>query len=187
MYKIEALTTVGRATVMHYRGSDKPVRQIAEELGVAAVVSGNLIEAAGRVRFDVELLEARTGRMLWVNSYELPHAVQGLFDVQSDIAIQIASALKAELSPAEQQLIADKPTTTEAAYDHYLRGEGYRQRFRLKEAIEAYEQATSEDPDFAAAWAALASSRSNANCVRYRACNGGAGSVRVRASAPARP
>ena len=163
LYKIEALTTVGRATVMHYRGSDKPVRQIAEELGVAAVVSGNLIEAAGQVRFDVELLEARTGKMLWVNSYELPHAVEGLFRAQSDIAIQIAYALKAELSPAEQQLITDRPVTSEVAYDHYLRGEGYRQRFRLEEAITQYEKATGEDPGFAAAWAALAVTREKAH------------------------
>jgi tetratricopeptide (TPR) repeat protein len=162
LYKIEALTTVGRATVMHYRGSDKPVRQIAEELGVAAVVSGNLIEAAGQVRFDVELLEARTGRMLWVNSYELPHAVQGLFDVQSDIAVQIANALKAQLSPEEQKQIADKPTTSEAAYDHYLRGKAYVQRSKLKEAIDAYEQSTREDPEFAAAWAELARTMSDA-------------------------
>jgi TolB-like protein/cytochrome c-type biogenesis protein CcmH/NrfG len=169
LYKIEALTTVGRATAMYYRGSDKPVGLIAEELGVAAVVSGNLIEAAGQVRFDVELLEARTGRMLWVNSYELPQAVEGLFDVQSDIARQIAHALKAELSPAEQQLMADRPATSEVAYDHYLRGEGYRQRTRLQEAIDEYEQATKEDPDFAAAWAALAKSRADANYLELAA------------------
>ena len=163
LYKIEALTTVGRATAMYYRGSEKPVRLIAEELGVAAVVSGNLIEVAGQVRFDVELLEAQTGRMLWVNSYELPHAVEGLFRAQSDIAIQIAHALKVELSPAEQQLIAERPVTSEAAYDHYLRGEGYRQRFRLEEAITEYEKATGEDPGFAAAWAALAVTRNHAH------------------------
>lgn len=163
LYKIDALTTVGRATAMHYRGSDKPVGQIAEELGVAAVVSGNLIEAADQVRFDVELLEPRTGKMLWVNSYELPHAVQGLFDVQSDIAIQIASALKAELTAGERQLINDNSTTSAVAYDHYLRGRGYEQRSQWTEAIDAFEQATSDAPDFAAAWAALAEARSNGN------------------------
>ena len=99
LYKIEALTTVGRATAMHYRGSDMTLGAIAEEVGVAAVLSGNIIEADGRARFDVELLEAQSGRALWGNSYNLSNAVQGQFGVQADIATQIAIALEAELSP----------------------------------------------------------------------------------------
>jgi TolB-like protein/cytochrome c-type biogenesis protein CcmH/NrfG len=159
LYKIDALTTVGRTTAMHYRGSDKTVDAIAEEVGVATVLSGNIIEAEDKARFDVELLEAGSGRVLWGNSYELSRSVHELFQVQSDIATQVAIALKAELSPEEQQLLADRPTTSEEAYDHYIRGEGFRIRVRPQEAIEAYEQATQEDPEFAAAWAALAKAR----------------------------
>ncbi len=165
LYKIDALTTVGRATAMHYRESSQPIRAIAEEVGVASVLSGNIIEAADRVRLDVELLEADSGKMLWGNSYELSRTVEGMFHIQTDIATQIAIALEAELSPDEQQLLADKPTTSEVAYDHYIRGEGFRMRVRLQEAIDAYEQATREDPDFAAAWAALARSRFHGNFV----------------------
>ena len=159
LYKIEGLTTVGRATAMHYRGSDKPIGTIAEEVGVATVLSGNIIEAEEKARLDVELLEANSGRMLWGNSYELAGSVRGWFDIQLDIATRIASALEAELSPAEQESLADRPTTSEAAYDHYIRGEGFRMRFRPQEAIEAYERATREDPEFAVAWAALARAR----------------------------
>ena len=148
---------------MHYRGSGQPIRAIAEEVGVAAVLSGNIIEAVDRVRLDVELLEANSGEMLWGDSYELPRTVGGIFRIQTDIATQIAIALEAELSPDEQRLLADKPATSEAAYDHFIRGEGFRMRVRLQEAIEAYEQATKEDPDFAAAWAALAISRFHGN------------------------
>ena len=159
LYKIDALTTVGRTTAMHYRGSDKTADAIAEEVGVATVLSGNIIEAEDKARFDVELLEARSGRVLWGNSYEISRSVHELFQVQSDIATQVAIALEAKLSPEERQLLADRPMTSEAAYDHYIRGEGFRIRFRSQEAIEAYEQATREDPDFAAAWAALARAR----------------------------
>ena len=159
LYKIDALTTVGRATAMHYRGSAQSVRAIAEEVGVASVLSGNIIEAVDRARLDVELLEADSGKVLWGDSYELPRTVEGMFRIQTGIATQIATALEAELSPEEQRLLADRQTTSDAAYDHYIRGEGFRMRVRLQEAIEAYEQATKEDPDFAAAWAALARSR----------------------------
>jgi TolB-like protein len=159
LYKIKDLTTIGGVTSRHYRGTDKTIGLIAEEVGVAAVVSGNLIMAADHMRFDVELLEPKTGRMLWVNSYELPHAVQGLFDVQADIAFKIAQALQAQLTPLEQQQITDKTVTSEEAYAHYLLGEGYRQRFLWREAIAEFEQATREDPEFASAWASLAISR----------------------------
>lgn len=159
LHKIETVTTVGRATAMYYRESDKSIEMIAEELGVATVMSGNLIEAAGHLRFDLELLEARTGKTLWMESYELPHAIDELFRVQSDIAVQVANALEAELSPAELRQINDRRLASQLAYDHYLRGEVYRQRTRLQEAIVEYEQATEEDPGFAAAWAELAVSR----------------------------
>ena len=163
LYKIEDLTTIGGATSRQYRGTDKTIGFIADEAGVAAVVSGNLIKVVDHMRFDVELLEPRTGRMLWVNSYELPHAVQGLFDVQADIAFKIAQALQAQLTPMEQEQIADKAVTSQVAYDHYLRGEGYRQRSHFREAIAELEQATREDPEFASAWASLARSRAVAN------------------------
>ena len=161
LYKIDALTTVGRATAMQYRGSGQSVKAIAEEVGVAAVLSGIIIEAVDRARLDVELLEAHSGKVLWGDSFELPHTVEGMFRIQTGIATQIAIALEAELSPDEQRLLADMPMTSDAAYDHYIRGEGFRMRFRLQEAVEAYEQATKEDPGFAAAWAALAGSRAD--------------------------
>jgi TolB-like protein/DNA-binding winged helix-turn-helix (wHTH) protein/Tfp pilus assembly protein PilF len=159
LYKIKDVTTVGLATSLYYRGSDKPVKLIAEESGVAAVMSGSLIEAADQLRFDVELLEAETGRTIWANNYELPRAIKGSFRVQSEIAIQIASALQAKLSPVERQLIDDRTEASELAYSHYLRGEVYYQRTRLSDAIAEYEQATTDDPGFALAWAALAKSR----------------------------
>jgi TolB-like protein/Tfp pilus assembly protein PilF len=159
LYKIEDLTTVGRATAMHYRGTDKPIGEIAEEAGVATVLSGIIIEAEDRARFDVELLEAKSGAMLWGKSYELSNSVRELFRVQSDIATQVAIALEAELSPETRRLLANNPATNDAAYEHYIRGEGFRMRARLQEAVDEYEKATAEDPAFGAAWAALASAR----------------------------
>lgn len=163
LYRIEGLTTIGRKTTESYRLSDKPVGEIAGELGVAAVMSGHLLEAAGQVRLDVELLEARSGKALWANSYTLPHSVRGLFEVQADVAMQVAAALQVTLTPGQRELAADRAEPAEAAYDHYLRGEGYRLRSRLEEAIEAYDQATITDPDFAAAWSALAIARADAH------------------------
>jgi TolB-like protein/Flp pilus assembly protein TadD len=159
LYKIEGVKTVGRTTAMHYRGTDKSIGAIADEVGVATVLSGNIIEADEIARLDVELLEAGSGEVLWGDSYVLAHTVQGLFRVQTDIAARIANALEAELSTSQQELIDDTPQTNEIAYSHYIRGQGFSLRTRLQEAIDAFEQATSEDPEFALAWAALARAR----------------------------
>jgi len=162
LHKIEAVTTVGRVTALHYRGTEKAIELIAKETGVATVMSGRLIVVAGQMRFDAELLDAASSKTLWADSYELPQAAAGLFRIQSDVAIQVANALKAELSTIERQLTTESLMVNDAAYDHYLRGEGYRQRTKLKDAIAAYERATQLDPDFATAWAALARSRAQA-------------------------
>jgi TolB-like protein len=159
LYKIEGLKTVGRATAMHYRGTDKSIGAIADEVGVATVLSGNIIEVDEVARLDVELLEAGSGAVLWGDSYVLAHSVQGLFRVQTDIAARIANALEAEFSPSEEQLVADTPQTNVIAYNYYIRGQGFQLRFRWQEAIDAFERATAEDPDFAQAWAALAMAR----------------------------
>lgn len=163
LHKIEAVTTVGRVTALHYRGTEKAIELIAEETGVATVMFGSLIMAAGQIRFDAELLDAASGKTLWADSYEFPQSAAGLFRIQSDVATQVANALKAELSPTERQLINESLVISDAAYDHYLRGEGYRQRTRLQDAIGEYEQATRADPNFAAAWARLAMSRALAS------------------------
>lgn len=159
LYKIEGLKTVGRTTAMHYRGTDKSIGAIADEVGVATVLSGNIIQAADAARLDVELLEPKSGEVLWGDSYVLAHTVQGLFRIQTDIAARIANALEVELSPSQQELIDDTPQTNEIAYNHYIRGQGFSARTRLQEAIDAFEQATTEDPEFALAWAALARAR----------------------------
>ena len=159
LYRIEDLRTIGRTTAMHYRGTDKPISTIAEEVGVATVLSGNIIEADERARLDVELLEAASGEVLWGDSYVLADTVEGLFRVQTDIAARIAHALEAAFSPSEEQLVADTPQTSAIAYNYYIRGQGFQLRFRWQEAIDAFERATAEDPDFAQAWAALAMAR----------------------------
>ena len=159
---IKAVTTIGRTTSMHYRNSDKPVTVIADELGVAAVLSGNLIGESGQLRLDLELLDGRTGEIMWNEAYELRRSVDGAFRVQSAIVREVAGALQVELSSSESARIDDRQPPSELAYEHYLRGRAYDERTRLREAIEEYELATLEDPYFADAWAALATAMADA-------------------------
>ncbi len=160
--KIKAMTTIGRTTSMHYRDTDKPVTVIADELGVATVLSGNLMEESGHLKLDLELVDGRSGEILWTEAYELRRSVDGAFRVQSAIVREVARALQVELSSSESARIDDRQAPSELAYEHYLRGRAYDERTRLKEAIEEYELATIEDPYFADAWAALATAMADA-------------------------
>lgn len=160
---IKAMTTIGRTTSMHYLGSEKPVTVIADELGVATVLSGNLTGESGQLKLDLELLDGKTGKVLWAEAYELRRSIDGAFRVQSAIVREVARALQVELSSSESARIDDRKAPSELAYEHYLRGKAYDERTRLKEAIEEYELATIEDPYFADAWAALATAMADAS------------------------
>lgn len=115
---VEDLRVISRTSAMQYRESTKPVRQIAEELGVAHVLDGSVQRAGDRVRIRARLIDARTDRQLWAARYDRP--LKDIFAVQSEIAGQIAQALRAELSPAEYRRLERRPTTSLLAHDYVL-------------------------------------------------------------------
>lgn len=163
LHRIDGVTMVGRATAMRFRGSNEPIRSIAEEVGVAMVLSGSLVESGNQRRLDLELLNARTGVAQWADSFELTHATEDLFIVYSEIAARVAHALDLQLNPPDLERRDEAQAATDAAYNHYLRGQVFGQSTRLEEAINEYRLATREDPLFAAAWAALARAAAEAS------------------------
>jgi TolB-like protein/Tfp pilus assembly protein PilF len=156
--KIGGLKVISRTSVMRYKDSEKGLREIAKELGVATILEGSARQAEGRVRITAQLIDARADEPLWAETYE--RELEGIFAIQSDVALQIAGALKAELSPAEKNQIEKKPTENVQAYDLFLMGRHFRNiespSENLKRAVDYYEQAIREDPDFAEAYAGLA-------------------------------
>lgn len=161
--KIEAITTIGRTTSTHYRGSDKPVQVIADELGVAKVLSGILAGESGQLRLNLELLDGQSGQILWAENYELRRNIDGAFRVQSAVVHAVAHALQVEISVSESAQIDDRQVPSELAYEHYLRGEVYRETQRWNKAVDEFRLATLEDPYFADAWAALAAAMADAS------------------------
>ncbi len=156
LYKIADLKPVSRASVMEYKQTTKNLRQIADELNVAAVLGGAVQRAGTRVRINVQLIDAKTDRHLWAEVYERDLTAEDLFEIQTDIAERVASALKAQLTPEEGKRIAAKPTTNLEAYEAYLTAREYARRNREEEAaivVQSYERAIALDPNFAQAYA----------------------------------
>ncbi len=152
------LRVISRTSVMQYKGTTKPLRQIAAELGVAHILEGSVQRAGDRVRINAQLIDARTDAHLWAERYDRP--LVDIFPVQSEIAQQIARALHAQLSANEQARLERRPTANLAAYDYVLRARNLLQipdRQTYEPALELIDEALVLDPTYADAFAARAS------------------------------
>lgn len=153
--KISSLKVISRTSVMQYRDTEKPMRQIGDELDVATVMEGSVQRAGDRVRINVQLIDANTDEHLWAEVYDRALTVSNIFDIQTEMAKAIAAALRASLTSDEEIRLAQKPTENLEAYEAYLVG---RQRMAersiqgIADAKAQFIRAINLDPKFALAY-----------------------------------
>jgi serine/threonine protein kinase/Tfp pilus assembly protein PilF len=155
--KIKGLSIFSRPTVLAYRDKRVTPAQIGQQLKAAYVLAGSLRRAGNRLRINAQLVDTHTDFPLWSERYD--REMKDVFEVQDEIARNIAEALRITLSPQEQAALAAKPTENLQAYDLYLRGKNYARRMTrqdLEFALQMFENAVSLDPNFALAYAAIA-------------------------------
>jgi serine/threonine protein kinase/Tfp pilus assembly protein PilF len=155
--KIEGLRINPRSMVLGFR--DKPITssQVGQQLGAAYVLEGSIRRAGERLRITTQLVDTATGYPVWSERYD--REMKDVFEVQDEIARKIAEALRIKLSRQEQEALAAKPTDNLQAYDLYLRGRSYARRLTrqdLEFALQMLENAVTQDPKFALAYAAIA-------------------------------
>jgi TolB-like protein/Tfp pilus assembly protein PilF len=158
---VRDLKVISRTSTAKYQSKPDNLRTVANELGVSTILEGAVQRAGDKVRVNVQLIDARADTHLWAKSYD--RELKDVLSVESEVAEQIADALKANLSPSESHVLASIPTQDAQAYDLFLQGE-YQLRaaesvplaetYARAEAI--YRQAITRDPKFAQAYAALA-------------------------------
>lgn len=164
--KIQGMHVYSRPTVLAYR--DRPVTpaQIGQQLRASFVLTGSIRRSGNRLRITAQLIDTHTDFPLWSERFD--REMQDVFEVQDEIARKIADALRIKLTPQEKEALATRPTENLQAYDHYLRGRSYARRLTrqdLEFALQMYNDAVSQDPDFALAHAAIA------NVCAYYFCN----------------
>src|SRR5213593_1397702 len=155
--KIRALKVLSRTSVMAFKQREQSLREIGARLEVATLLEGSVRRAGDRVRIVAQLIDAETDRHLWVETYD--RQLTDVFAIQTDVAVHIAAALKAELSPDEKLRISKEPTGDLQAYQLYVQGRRCYLRYTdegSRKGIEYFEQAIAKDPDYALAYAALA-------------------------------
>ena len=157
--RISALKVIARTSAARYKGTDKPIAQIGRELGVAALVTGSVLRAGGKIRYTAELVAAGTEATLWAESYERDES--DILALQADVARAIAAAISARLSPDESARLASSKSVDPKAFDEYLRGRALwnqRTEASVREALSHFQNATRLAPGFALGFVGVADS-----------------------------
>ena len=147
---ISGLSVISRTSVMGYKGTSKKVKEIGRELEAGSILEGSLRKFGSKLRVTAQLIDVASDRHLWAQNYD--KNLDDLFEVQSDVAKQVAEALRVRILSPEKDRMEKKPTENTAAYTLYLNGRHlYNKRGveNVKKAAELFEQATREDSGFA--------------------------------------
>ena len=157
--RIPELRVTSRTSVEEFRGAERNIRDIADQLGVSFIVEGAVDRVGDRVRINVQLIDAATDEHVWAETYDETMTLENLFAIRDDLTRRIASALQASLSPAVEAKLAQRPTESPEAFELYTRGRHLWTRGArpdVEQAIDLFERAAGLDPRFAEAHAALA-------------------------------
>ena len=158
--KVGDIRVISRTSTLQYKGTTKPIREIASELDVATVLEGTVRRAGSQVRITAQLIDAETDEHLWAETYD--RELTDVFAIQSEIAARIADELHVALSARETASIRAGETSSPEAYDLVLQARERLQSTgmgnqvpRTHSAIRLLRQALELDPGYARAHAAL--------------------------------
>jgi TolB-like protein len=152
LFKVGDLKVISRTSSMRYKNTKLPLKEIARELGVLAILEGSVQKIGNKVRITAQLIDPKTGFHLWSETYD--RDLSDIFSIQSEVAQNVAREMKITLTSEETRLIQNAPpTTNQLAYDFYLKGNGYNSKDDVPHALEMYSNAIREDSTFTAAYA----------------------------------
>lgn len=159
----QRLGVIGRASVMQYRENQKPLSQIARDLGIQYVLEGSVRRDSEKVRITAQLIQVSDQKTVWSRQYD--RGLTTLLALQQEIAQEIADEIQLALGDGQKRIapargLANSPTSYDA-YDLYLKGRYFlnnRNAQGFQQAIEYFQQAIAKDPRYALAYAGLADS-----------------------------
>jgi TolB-like protein len=157
LVRVRSLRVPSRTSSFTFKGSDKRLSEIGQELGVAHVLEGSVRKDGERIRVTAQLIEVATDTHLWSETYT--RKLDDIFAVQDEIAQAIVEALQLTLSGADQKTLSVHSTSNVDAYNQYLLGRhlwNQRSAQSLQEAVSSLQKAIELDPGYDQAWAALA-------------------------------
>jgi tetratricopeptide (TPR) repeat protein len=158
--KVNSLKVAARTSSFHFKGHTGDIETVARKLGVAAVLEGSVRQSGKRIRITAQLINAKDGYHLWSESFD--RELDDIFEVQDEISGAVVKALKVKLLGEDTSSANPGGTSNPEAFNAYLQGMHYRNKGSNKEAlllaVEHYRKAIKLDPDYAQAYAGLATS-----------------------------
>jgi adenylate cyclase len=155
--KIRSLKVISRTSVMAFKKRDRGLREIGKRLGASTLLEGSVRRSGNRVRIIAQLVDGATDEHIWAETYD--RDLTDIFAIQTDVALNIANALRAELSHDERARVGRRPTYDLEAYELYLRGRNSLNQFTeegCRRGLIDFDAAIARDPNFALAWASIA-------------------------------
>jgi eukaryotic-like serine/threonine-protein kinase len=156
--KIAGLRVTARSSVMRFKGTSEPLRNIARDLGVDALVTGSVLRSADRIRITAQLIDPEAGRQIWSRSYE--RDIRDVLALYSDVAHAVAAEVRPSVTSVEQRRMSPSRPVHPQAYESFLKARYLGDRTTdpdTQAAIAHLEGAVMLDPEFAPAHAELAS------------------------------
>lgn len=155
--KISSLRVISRTSIVSYKGTHKPLPEVARALNVEAVVEGSVVRSGDQIRITAQLIYGPRDQHLWAEEYE--RDVRDVLTLQREVARDIAQQIKVALTPEEQVRLSSAAAINPGAYEAYLRGRSYwnqRTEAGLEKAIDQFNKAIAADPAYAQAYSGLA-------------------------------
>lgn len=155
--QIKSVRVISRTSSMQFKGTKKPLTEIAKELNVDALVEGTVVQSGNRVRIDAQLIRADNDRHLWAQTYE--RNMSDIVGLQAEVATRIASEIEANLTSQEKVQLTKVRAVNPEAYEDYLKGEYFYAKEingGFEKALEYYQKSIDLDPNFAPAYVGLA-------------------------------
>ncbi len=156
--RLRAIRVASRTSAFALKGDQRDIRDLGRALNVDAVLEGSVRHQGDRIRVVARLVGVTDGFQLWSGTYE--REMTDILTIETDLALRIATALEAELTPADRARLARKPTESAEAHALYLKGRYFwhrRSKSGFEKALSYFQQALAVDPTYALAYAGLAS------------------------------
>ncbi|HYL16362.1 MAG TPA: protein kinase [Terriglobales bacterium] len=154
--RMESVQVISRGSTMQYKGAKKPLPEIARELHADAIVEGSVQRSGDRVRVTAQLIRAATDKHVWAETYE--RDFRDILALQDDVSSAIAQQIASRLGGPQPQPLAKAQPISPEAYETYLKANYYQDQLDLQKSIDYYRQAIKLDPNYAPAYAHMASS-----------------------------
>jgi non-specific serine/threonine protein kinase len=165
LWKMSGLRVSTWDDIQPLKGATLTAQQVGQRLGYDYVLTGTIRRAANQIRVTPRLVDVAAGEQVWTAQFD--DVLDNVFALQDSIALQVASQLRVTLTRDERRDVADSPTRSQAAYDHYLKGRYFYYHVTFEDnerAVTEYQKALQIDPGYALAMAGLA----DAYVQRYR-------------------